>query len=110
MKRKLSVIEAIIKTRNIETSNLEEKLNLPKGYISKVTDGKIIMKPMILIKLLQELDITLEQYEKLNAKAKELYEDSTISNQKRWQNLLIQIYLISPLKSIEEVANSKHKK
>ena len=40
MKKKLSLLEALIKIRNIETSNLEKILEAPKGYISKVIAGK----------------------------------------------------------------------
>ena len=102
MKRKISVINALIKTRNIMISNLEKKLEVPKGYISKVIDGKQSMKPVIFIKLLEELDITLDQYEELNQKAKALFTDSTLSNEKRWQHLLLEIYTKYPSKNNEE--------
>lgn len=109
MKKKLSVIEALIKAHNLTITEIETKLNLPKGYISKVIDGKQSIKPMILFNLLHELNITLEQYEKLNVKAKELCEDSTIPNEKRWQMLLQQIYLNNPLKNVEEPTHKRKK-
>lgn len=64
---------------------------------------------MILFNLLQELDITLEQYEILNIKAKELSKDSKIPKEKRWQMLLQQIYLNIPLKNVEEPTHKRKK-
>lgn len=102
MKKKISALEAIIKAHNISISELEQKLRLPKGYILKVINSKIIIKPRILIKLLEELDITLEQYIELNQKAKTLSTDSTLSNDKRWQYLLLEVYIKYPSKKNQE--------
>lgn len=102
MKRKLSVIYALIKARNIPTSELEQKIGLPKGNLLKIIDGKQSMKPVMFIKLLEELDITLDQYEELNQKAKALFTDSALSNEKRWQHLLLEIYTKYPSKNNEE--------
>lgn len=102
MKKKLSLLEALIKARNFKISDLEEKISAPKGYISRVITGKQSMSPTTFIKLLEELNITLEEYIKLNEYAKELRTDSKISNDIRWQKLLVKILFEYPLKNNEE--------
>ena len=102
MKKKLSLIEALIKARNIETSNLEKKLEVPKGYISKVLDGKQSMNPTTFIKLLEALNVTLEEYDELEKYTKQLRTDSTISNEIRCQKLFAKILFEYPSKNNEE--------
>ena len=99
MKRKFSVIYALIKMRNIQISELEQKIEIPKGKLLKVIDGKQSMKPMNFIKLLEELDITFDEYIELNEKSKKLSIDSTLSNKKRWKILLMEIEIKYPPKN-----------
>lgn len=102
MKKKLSLLEALIKIRNIETSNLEKILEAPKGYISKVIAGKQSMNPTTFIKLLETLNITLDEYDELEKYTKQLRTDSTISNEIRWQKLFTKILFEYSSKNNEE--------